>query len=216
MKFLGIVGSISDKSYNKRLMDFAKFKFDHIIDLEIIDIKGLPMFSQDLNKEEYPIIDQIGKKIEQADGIIIATPEHNFTIPAVLKSMLEWYSYELHPFKNKPVLILGASYTEQGTSRAQSHLKMVLDSPGVDAYVIPGSEFLLNNAKEKFDEDGFLIDERTIDYLEHVIIRFKKFTELANQIDISNIESSYTRTLRAGGYESTDPYSDGTSGASEL
>lgn len=216
MKFVGIAGSISEKSYNKKLLEFIKFKFTDIIDLEIIDINGMPIFSQDLDHNDFPIIQEISDKIEASDGVIIATPEHNHTIPAVLKSLLEWYSYKLHPFKEKPVLVLGASYTDQGTAMAQAHLKSVLDSPGVDAYVIPGNEFLLSNALEKFDADGFLIDERTIDFLEHVILRFEKYSELISDLDIANIESSYTRTLAAGGYEAINPYEDGTAGASEM
>lgn len=214
MKFVAIAGSISEKSYNKKLIEFAKFKFQGLIDIEILDISGIPIFSQDLDHEDYPKLMELNKKIEEADGIIIATPEHNHTIPAVLKSILEWFSYKLHPLRHKPVLVLGASYTEQGTAMAQSHLKSVLDSPGVDAYVIPGNEFLLANALEKFDQDGYLIDERTIDFLEHVLLRFKKFASLISEINL-DVESSYTRTIDAGGYEAIDPYDDGTAGATD-
>ena len=62
----------------------------------------------------------LNNKITRADGVIIATPEHNHTISAALKSVLEWLSFEVHPFENKPVMIVGASYYDQGTSRAQS------------------------------------------------------------------------------------------------
>lgn len=60
----------------------------------------------------------LNNKITRADGVIIAIPEHNHTISAALKSVLEWLSFEVHPFENKPVMIVGASYYDQGTSRA--------------------------------------------------------------------------------------------------
>ena len=215
MKLVAIAGSISEKSYNKKLLEFAKLKFNGRIDIEILDISGIPIFNESLDYKDYPKLIELNDKIEEADGVIIATPEHNYTIPAVLKSILEWFSYKLQPFKSKPVLVLGASYTEQGTAKAQSHLREVLNAPGIEAFVIPGSEFLLSNALEKFDKDGFLVDEETIDYLEYVILRFEKFAELFKDFDDSDIDSAYIRTLAAGGYIEEDPYDDGTAGASE-
>lgn len=99
-----------------------------------------------------------------ADGVIIATPEHNHTVPAGLKSALEWLSFKIHPLENKPVMVVGASYYDQGTSRAQLHLRQILDAPGVNALVMPGNEFLLGKAKEAFDQEDRLIDPRTVDF----------------------------------------------------
>lgn len=216
MKFVAIVGSIRPKSYNRMLMDFTKKKFGNLVDIEILDINGVPLFNQDFDKDDYPIIKELNDKIEDSDGVIIVTPEHNFTIPAILKSLIEWLSYEYHPFTDKPIMILGASLTEQGSSRAQLHLRQILNSPGVDAIVMPGSEFLLSNAKEKFDEDGDITDERTIDYIEHVLLRFIKFSEIISKLGEEKLETTYLRRKKEGSYPIVDdPYSDGTSGASE-
>ena len=103
-------------------------------------------------------------KLLVLDGVIIATPEHNHTISASLKSVLEWLSYEVHPFENKPVMIVGASYYDQGTSRAQVHLRKILDAPGVNAYTLPGNEFLLGKAKEAFDVNGNITNEGTVKF----------------------------------------------------
>ena len=81
------------------------------------------------------------------------------TISAALKSVLEWLSFEVHPFENKPVMIVGASYYDQGTSRAQVHLRKILEAPGVNAYTLPGNEFLLGKAKEAFDLEGNITNE---------------------------------------------------------
>ena len=93
-------------------------------------------FNQDEKWDESFQLRYLYNKITRADGVIIATPEHNHTISASLKSVLEWLSYEVHPFENKPVMIVGASYYDQGTSRAQVHLRKILDAPGVNAYTL--------------------------------------------------------------------------------
>ena len=63
-------------------------------------------------------------------------------------------------------MIVGASYYDQGTSRAQVHLRKILDAPGVNAYTLPGNEFLLGKAKEAFDAEGNITNEGTINFLE--------------------------------------------------
>lgn len=215
MKFIGIVGSIFENSLNKKLLEFTKFKFSDIAEIEIVDISEIPIFSQELHHEDYPKLKEISDKIIASDGVIIATPEHNYTIPVVLKSLMEWLSYELHPFEGKPIMIIGASYKDQGSARAQSHLKSILDSPGVDAYIMPGNEFLISYANTIFDEDGYITDEKTVDFLEHQLIRFTKYAEVIKQLDLKSVESNFTRTMESGGYEdNNDPY-DGTTGASE-
>src|SRR5699024_9584455 len=93
-------------------------------------------------------------KIEAADGVIIATPEYDHSVPAVLMNALEWLSYARHPFVGKPVMIVGASYGTLGTSRAQAHLRRILDSPELSARIMPSSEFLLGHSLQAFDEDG--------------------------------------------------------------
>lgn len=215
MKLVGIVGSVFENSLNRKLLEFAKFKFSDLVDIEILDISNIPLFSQDLDINDYPKILEISKKIEDSSGVIIATPEHNYTVPTVLKSLLEWLSYSVHPFQEKPVMIIGSSYTDQGSSRAQLHLKQILDSPGMDAFIMPGNEFLLGKAKDKFDENGYINDIKTIDFLEHSLLKFLRFAKTLDKLDLRNIDSTFSKTMKAGGYPiSDDPY-DGTAGASE-
>lgn len=216
MKFVGIVGSVHPNSYNRKLLNFTKDHYKNLLDIEILDIGNLPIFNQDLDENDFPKLKEFNDKMIEADGIIIVTPEHNYTVPAILKSFIEWMSYNYHPFTNKPVMLLGASYTEQGSSRAQIHLRQILDSPGIDAIVMPGSEFLLSNVTNKFDENDQITDERTVDYLEHCLIRFIRFTEITNQLNLEGIETTYLKRKREKSYVMIDdPYSDGTSGASE-
>lgn len=216
MKIIAIPGSSPDISLNKRLLDYVKLLSLDMFEMEIVDIKNIPIFQKDDTYLNHENLISIAQKISESDGVIIATPEHNKTLPAILKSIIEWLSYEIHPFKEKPVMILGASEDSQGTSSAQLHLKQILDSPGVDAFVMPGNEFLLKNAHLKFDEDGRLIDEKTDDYLEHCLLRFVKYCHLIKNANLDQIESKFTLTIKSGGYINLDdPNNDGFAGESE-
>ena len=182
MKFVGILGSNYDQSYNRKLLEFIQRQFKLKFELEILEIDEVPMFNQDEKWDESFQLRLLYNKITRADGVIIATPEHNHTISAALKSVLEWLSFEVHPFENKPVMVVGASYYDQGTSRAQVHLRKILDAPGVNAYTLPGNEFLLGKAKEAFDENGNIKNEGTVKFLETCLDNFIKYVEVVSKL----------------------------------
>ncbi len=182
MKLVGIVGSNAEMSYNRLLLAFIAKKYKKQFTLDVLEIKDLPLFNQSDDQTNSPEVQYINQKIKMADGVIIATPEHNHTIPAALKSALEWLSFNIHPLENKPVMIVGASYYNQGSSRAQVHLRQILDAPGVNAMVMPGNEFLLGNVKQAFDENGHLKEQRTIDFLTVCLEKFMKFVEMVTVI----------------------------------
>ena len=182
MKFVGIVGSNAEKSYNRMLLEYIRRHFKYQFELEVLEIKDVPMFNQDDDQSDSFAVQYLYNKITRADGVIIATPEHNHTITPALKSTLEWLSFNLHPFENKPVMIVGASYYDQGTSRAQVHLRKILDAPGVSAYTLPGNEFLLGKAKEAFDENGDIINQGTVDFLSTCLDNFIKYVEVVSKL----------------------------------
>ena len=103
MKFVGLVGANYDQSYNRKLLEFIRRHFKIKFELEVLEIDEVPMFNQDEKWDE---------------SFQLRLLNNNHTISAALKSVLEWLSFEVHPFENKPVMIVGASYYDQGTSRA--------------------------------------------------------------------------------------------------
>lgn len=183
MKLVGIIGSTSELSYNRILLQFIQQKFSHLFDLDLIEIKDLPIFNQSDDQTNSPVIQDINRRILAADGVIISTAEHNHSIPAGLKSLLEWLSYKIHPLENKPVMIVGASYFTQGSSRAQLHLRQVLDAPGVNAIVMPGNEFLLGDVKKAFDAEGNLVDQGTVDFLTVCLNKFLRFIKVVSVLE---------------------------------
>lgn len=191
MKFVGIVGSIAEQSYNKMLLAYIAKHYQDLAEIEILDIKDVPIFNESDDQTETPVIQNLVKKIKAADGVILATPEHNHTTTAAMKNVLEWLSFKVHPFQDKPVLIVGASYFSQVSSRAQLSLRQILDSPGVNALVMPGNEFLLGNVKEAFDAQGDLKDQGTVDFLGSVLAKFCEWVQVLEVLSEKNKQTSW-------------------------
>ena len=83
-------------------------------------------------------------------------------------------------------MIVGASYYDQGTSRAQVHLRKILEAPGVNAYTLPGNEFLLGKAKEAFDLEGNITNEGTINFLEQCLDNFIQYVGVVSKLKNQN------------------------------
>jgi NAD(P)H-dependent FMN reductase len=153
-----------------------KKHFKNDANIEIVEIADLPLFSEDA---PVPIrIREIAHAIEESDGVIISTPEYDHSITASLKSVIEWLSYgALHPFTNVPVMIVGTSLGKMGTVFAQEHLRQIMNAPGLDAYVLPGNQFVLGPAAANFDENDNLSDPGTVKFLEIVFQNFITYME---------------------------------------
>lgn len=175
LNLVGIVGNNAPFSYNRVLLQFMKQHFSDQFNLDVCEIDDIPLFNErDLASVPQTVV-TLSQKIKDADGIIIATPEYDHAIPAALKSAIEWLSVYEHALTTKPVMVVGASLGVQGTARAQDNLRQILNSPGVNGFVMPGFEFLLNNAKSKFDDQGQLTDSGTTKFLSECVDHFMNF-----------------------------------------
>lgn len=172
MKLKIIVGSISKKSNNMKIAKFIENKYKDKLDIEILDIKEMPMYNEDIELDPPQVVLDIKKSAKEADGIIFVTPEYNHSIPGVLKNTLDWFSRVERPIANKPTMILGASTGSLGTVRSQTHLRQVLNSGGVAAINLPGNEVFISNVEDKLDKQGKLIHEATIEYIDKTIDNF--------------------------------------------
>lgn len=204
MKLVAITGTNASHSFNRLLLNFMKRHFAEAADIEVCNIADVPMFNEDVPEQDPEPVTRLSRQIVAADGVIIGCPEHNHSVPSALKSVLEWLSYRQHPLNGKPVMIVGASYHPQGSSRAQIHLRQILDSPGVSARVLPGNEFLLGGVKDAFDDQGELVDPGTITFLEQCFADFIDFVRLEQGREQSSVLESAGRTkgLQPTGYSS--------------
>jgi chromate reductase len=115
--------------------------------------------------------------IRAADGVIIVSPEYNWTIPGTLKNAIDWVSrMKEQPFKDKPVALQSASGALLGGSRMQYHLRQCLIS--VDALIFGRPEVIVTFAPQKFDEKTLeLKDQTTRDMIKLQLAAFAKFIE---------------------------------------
>lgn len=182
MRYLAIVGTNSDVSTNRMLLQFMQKHFSSGAEIELYEIKDLPAFNEPENSDIPEKVEELSDKILKADGVIIATPEYDHAIPAVLKSALEWISYTSQALTDKPVLIVGASHGTLGSSRAQAHLRQILDSPELAARIMPSSEFLLGKSQGAFNSEGKLIYSDKLSELEEIFREFLLFTDITGKL----------------------------------
>lgn len=181
-KFIGIVGTNSDHSTNRQLLQFMKNHFSSKAEIEIVEIKDIPVFNKPENKDIPEIVQTMADKIDGADGVIISTPEYDHAVTASLMNALSWLSYGIFPFVDKPVMITGASYGTLGSSRAQLHLRQILDAPELKARIMPSSEFLLSHSLQAFDEENNLTNVEQTEKLDRLFEDFLMFVTITNQL----------------------------------
>lgn len=186
MNFIAIVGTNSSRSTNRKLLQFLSKHFADKANIEVVEIVDLPAFNEPKEIPAPDAVTHLANKIEEADGVIISTPEYDHSIPASLKSVLEWMSYSYQPFIDKPVMITGASLGSLGSSRAQIHLRQILDSPEIKARIMPGSEYLLSHSAEAFDANGRLVYEDKVKELENLFAEFLQFVQINQQLVASH------------------------------
>ena len=158
---LGFAGSLRKNSYNKALLRVAMELVPKSAKLEIFDLEGIPPFNQDLESRMPQKVKEFKAKIRAADALLIATPEHNYSVPGVLKNAIDWASrpYDDNSFEGKPVAVMSASPGMLGGARAQYHLRQVLVS--LNMHAINRPEVIVASVEEKIDENGDLTDEKT-------------------------------------------------------
>ncbi|MFG2003916.1 NADPH-dependent FMN reductase [Spirillospora sp. NPDC048911] len=174
-KILGISRSLRADSYNTALLRAAQKVAPTGLPVEIYTrLRDIPPYDLDLDYpgRRPPVVQELRERITAATGLLIATPEYNYSIPGVLKNALDWVSTDWTraeglPLLRKPVAIIGAAPTTFGSVRAQLALRQVFLWTDSDVVVKP--ELIVFRAHERFDESGDLVDESTVDRLRNVL-----------------------------------------------
>lgn len=166
INILGFAGSLRKGSYNKALLRAAAELAPEGTRLEIFDLEGIPPFNQDLEAAMPDRVKEFKAKIRAADAILLVTPEHNYSVPGILKNAIDWASrpYGDNSFEGKPAAIMSASPGMLGGARAQYQLRQVLVF--LDMHPINKPEVFVTFAAQKFDEKGELTDEKTREFVQ--------------------------------------------------
>jgi len=175
MKVVALVGSIRKESYNVKLAAYVKNKYKEQMDVEILNLRDVPFYDQDIENDPPAAVKELREKVAAADAVLWVTPEYNYSIPGVLKNVIDWLSRGDRVMVGKPSIIMGASMGLMGTVRAQQHLRDILFSPGINSPLLPGNEVYVGIVHEKMDENGKIKDEATVLFLDSVINNFVKW-----------------------------------------
>lgn len=181
LKLIAIVGTNSKRSTNRQLLQYMSKHFADKAEIELVEIKDIPMFNKPADRSVPELVSEIAEKINAADGVLIGTPEYDHSIPAVLMNALAWLSYGIYPLLNKPVMITGASYGTLGSSRAQLQLRQILNAPEIKANVLP-DEFLLSHSLQAFDPSGDLVDLDVVKKLDAIFDDFRIFVKITEKL----------------------------------
>src|SRR5688572_7909847 len=154
MRILGISGSLRRGSHNRRLLRAAGDVLPPGVDLvEWEGLAALPIFDEDLETDPPEAVREFLAAVDEADAVLIATPEYNASVPGGLKNALDWASrpFPDNVLKEKPAAVIGASTGLFGAVWAQAEVRKALKASG--AHVLE-AELPVGLADGAFDGDA--------------------------------------------------------------
>lgn len=168
IQLLGFCGSLRRASVNQAVLDTIGERLPPQVSLVQARIDDFPLYNQDIQDEGFPeAVQRVARQVEAAAGIIIVSPEYNYSIPAPLKNALDWLSRcKPQPFDRKPMAIAGATPGGLGTARMQLHLRQTLIYFNVD--LISQPEVMISQAHSKIQE-GRVTDQASLEQLQKML-----------------------------------------------
>lgn len=182
LDIVGLCGSLRQASFNRAAMRLAGELMPATMKLDAVDWRDVPVFDGDVFAHGLPAaVAALRERIRRADGVLIATPEYNFSIPGVFKNVLDWVSRgEDQPFAHKPVAILSASPGPVGGARVQYDLRRVMLF--MNAMVLAKPEVFIGGAGAKFDATGQCTDETTRKFVGDQMRAFDKWVSAVKRM----------------------------------
>ncbi len=176
-KIIGISGSFRAKSFNHLALVAAQKSMPEGMTMEIVDYSDIPLYNQDIQEKGFPAsVEALRAKIAAADGILIASPEYNYSITGVLKNMIDWLSRTSpQPFKEKPAALISATQGPVGGARNQYEVRKILN--GLESFVLNKPEVFIGQCHTKFDAAGELTDAMTKKFLGDQMVAFKTWID---------------------------------------
>jgi len=165
LDIVGLCGSLRAGSINRMALKLAGSVMPAGMALEIVELRDIPMFDGDLLAQGFPApVQALRERLKRADGVVIATPEYNFSVPGMLKNAIDWASRgDDQPFSYMPVAVLSASPGPLGGARVQYDLRKIMQF--LNGMVLAKPEIFIGNTAAKFDATGQCTDETTIKFV---------------------------------------------------
>jgi chromate reductase len=173
LNIVAISGSLRTKSYNHAALRAAASLAPEGMKVRIVDYSGIPLYNGDLQAQGFPAAaEALRAEIASADGLLIASPEYNFSVSGVLKNAIDWLSrMNPQPFKGKPTAIMSATMGPLGGARSQYDLRKIIG--GLEANVLTKPEIFIGACHTRFDEQGTLTDEATKKIIAEQMVAFR-------------------------------------------
>ena len=173
LDIVGLCGSLRAASHNRMAMNLAAEVMPASMTLEIVEWREMPVFDGDVLEHGLPpVVAAVRERIRRADGVLIVTPEYNFSVPGGLKNVLDWLSRgHDQPWPFKPVAIASASGGPLGGARMQYDLRKVLLY--LNAMVMTKPEVFIGMAPHKFDAAGACTDDTTRKFMTDLMAAFE-------------------------------------------
>jgi chromate reductase len=155
-------GSLRSGSYSNAVLDTLSEKFTGRVDLEVYDLRPIPLYDQDFEGDRRPEpVKRLLAAIAESDGLVLCAPEFNHSIPGVLKNALDWASRPAFTsvMAYKPVAIMATSRGALGGARCLEHMRVALDS--MLSRVVLAREVTITSSADKV-RDGRLVDETSL------------------------------------------------------
>jgi chromate reductase, NAD(P)H dehydrogenase (quinone) len=177
LKILGVCGSLRKSSLNLAVLRACNDLMPSGMSMKIAQIGDLPMYNQDVFDAGIPEpVKRFEAELRAADGVLIASPEYNFSVPAALKNAIDWVSkLPKQPWQDKPIAVVSASQGPLGGARVQYDLRRILGQ--LWGHLLPRPEVFIGVAQNKFDAQGKLTDETTRKFLSELLAGLKTWTE---------------------------------------
>lgn len=178
-KLIGLSGSLRQGSFNTALLRAAAGMMPTGSELQVRTIRGIPLYDADLEAAEGipPAVADLKEAIAAADGLILATPEYNNSIPGVTKNSIDWLTRPpadiKRVFGNKAVALVGATPGGFGTILSQNEWLPVLRYLGTKPWF--GGRLLVSHAHTLVDASGNLTDDKTREQLKQFLQGFVEF-----------------------------------------
>jgi chromate reductase len=179
--FAAMSGSLRKGSFNTMLLNNVLKLLPEGVTAEVLSISDIPLYNGDLDlpiaQQRPESVNQFRTGLAKADGLVIVSPEYNYSIPGPLKNAIDWASRgEDSPLLHKPVALMGATPGMWGTTRMQLAFHAVFQFLDMRAVLKP--EVLIASARSKFSELGELIDEMAIDLIKKKLAALKELVVL--------------------------------------
>ena len=159
-----IVGSNRTGSINRAFAEALVKFLPGSAKPQFIRIDDLPMYNQDYEGRRPAEVNRFTDEVAAVNALLFVTPEHNRSIPAVLKSAIDWGSKptDRNVWKGKVAAITGTSISAIGTAVGQQHLRQVL---GILGALVMGGEAYISFKPDLYDQNGEIAPESTRAFL---------------------------------------------------